>query len=1197
METLIELNSFWNSEANENIGEKKASLDWNAVDFDIIGDQFKLKKTSLIFDNNLSFNIYPFFKDINDFSFNNKSGIFLTDLKNNNDVLEEKKPPEVKENLKSIKSVVFDFLGNPLKHYYIYNGLSGLESRNENYTINNELTFYFEDSYVYVEDAYGRILTNSGFGQDQTTLDLKRGQPLDYQKWDYILGDNTILLFSHNTNYSEILTVIKKFSDLPPRLQLQKFEPSKDTPIPTESFLYLKSYNKKNRQYESVADSYTIKYITNPRLNTNNSNLIKRNDTGYYAQDNSDAGFVNAGFVFQVIPYYQNYLAIFPYEYEKENKKYDFYFHGLKNYQNTEYEYTLPEYRRIYHRINTGTNQNKGNENIYLTYQVKTIPIKFKPDTKTQFYISPTSQILDLNSSKLFERGAFAGNTPKTSDKIFTKRDIDLYEIKEISNVLQPPFSKNNKYLCSWLYADTNLWMDRYYDPDFYTLDQALSTTHLLYNSKTNHIFDIVSEIKLQPGVPYEYHHIGNNDCMNNLNDLNYSFSSSGVKYCNVLNITSWNARILTDNTPYNNYGLTIGNEFNFYDKYWALDGTNHAVFQANDSLLPTDQFTVSLWLNFKDWSNINAYQIFGNFYNSGFGLINDTQNLASLISVINKNDQTIYNFNSFLTESSKAITKSNDPKFIVKLPDLSYYIVDDIEMSFTRYDVNNSLIGREVLSNLGQIDQVELDSEQNVYFYDNEQKLASIYSSSTRTFLGNITLNENSNRLEIGLNDQIMGTNDNPTVYGDCSVIDNNNSLWQVVGPNLYKDFNLIGTVGYSNQITCDRYNNIWILSNDDSYTKYNQNENRFEFRYYFNQIPLLGETNCPESPKPPLMPFIPYKEEDLPFLATSSLLYILTFPDYDLILVTPPPPKPLPNVPFEKIKRVLNFVTLPLLKEDVENKDFNICGQSLKVLDRPVIVDWNVNQIYILNQEGQLVSKLNLESLVENTQNAQFKTEGDFTGYQYFRKYKNNNGTVFSWKFATGDDETLEIKELEYNVNDFTEDWHHFCFVFNLGANISQYYVDGALVTSKQVTSPIYYKHRTSLLLGATSIENSTLNDILNLKDGYKMIGNVADLKIYDIPLNGDDVKQLYYGSIFSPKIKNVNWEMDVGYRNYTEEVNKWFTFQLPTNKSKYFNINIHNLNVDNGIKTIIENALKNIITDITPAHTILNKVKWDL
>ena len=119
--------------------------------------------------------------------------------------------------------------------------------------------------------------------------------------------------------------------------------------------------------------------------------------------------------------------------------------------------------------------------------------------------------------------------------------------------------------------------------------------------------------------------------------------------------------------------------------------------------------------------------------------------------------------------------------------------------------------------------------------------------------------------------------------------------------------------------------------------------------------------------------------------------------------------------------------------------------------------------------------------------------------------------------------------------------------------------------------------------------------MNNLLNLNEGYRYIGSAGDLRLYNIALSQNDIEELYYSSPFAPQIKPLKWNMKVGYRNYVEEINEWFQFQLPTNKSKYYNINIHNLKINDSLKSNIELAISNVIGKLSPAHTELNKINW--
>ena len=50
-----------------------------------------------------------------------------------------------------------------------------------------------------------------------------------------------------------------------------------------------------------------------------------------------------------------------------------------------------------------------------------------------------------------------------------------------------------------------------------------------------------------------------------------------------------------------------------------------------------------------------------------------------------------------------------------------------------------------------------------------------------------------------------------------------------------------------------------------------------------------------------------------------------------------------------------------------------------------------------------------------------------------------------------------------------------------------------------------------------------------------------------------------------------------------------------QITGSKSKAFNIKLHNIPVDDSLKAIIENSLKNVVKKIIPSYTFLNKIEW--
>lgn len=1172
---------------------KLSALEWNPVGFDVIGSSFKLKNTPMAFSNGMFFNVYNFLSGVNDLTFNNKTGMILTGgVRENLSIIEDSETQKTKSPLKKIISSITDINDNIYKHYSIFGSISGLQSKQEQESLVDRFTFTFENDYVIVEDFFGKILTNGGIGIDQTTLSTKTSPLNNYQKWKYLLGDNLICLFAYDAEYDKILIV----DSVTKKLTLVPFNGINANVVSSDSFLLFKSLYKQSQiiKNTNIINSFIVDYDANPTLDEKNLKIFDKKD----------------------LPY-QNFLGLFPYEYLKSNGNYDFCFHGLKNYQNAEYEYSSELVNRKYYRIYSGTKQTKGNDKISLNYISNTLSINFQTGKKTDFYVSSTMESIPLNESSLVDDGATPGQYPYTSDRIYVKRDSNFAEIPQLQKIIKKAFDKDNQYLCSWLYGSRStgeaVWFDRYYNAAKYSQNEALSFTYMSYQNKLDvkkdYVYDVPSEITLTPGYLYSYYHVGNQDAKTFLKDLDLTLSKDETTVnSNVLNVTSW-GNTLYDNSVYKNNGLIFGTSAAGFKNYWELDGTNYAVFQATSSLLPEKNLTVSMWLNFNDWSNINAYQIFGNFYESGFGLINENKSTSPLFTMIDTQSDFVYNFNYQLSEVSKLKTELSDGDMVQRLADLSYWVFDSKNAEAIKYNVNNSIISLDedgvfgkIKLSLSKIDQVEIDSMENLYIYDNTQKQYVVLNKDGFAIGGSKTATY-SNRIEIDLYDAVLdGVNDSRVVYGNCSVIDNDNSLWQIIGPNLYKNDVMIGTVGASNYITCDVYNNIWIINSDDEYSKFD-NDGNFIFRYSFNKTPLLNETICPPSP-PALPPTIKVLDEDLPFLSTNDYKYILTIPDYYQILVTPPKPKRKPIIEDYRRHRAIDFISSPQLKQINENL-LSVCGLSATDTDQMIMLDMSDNQLYVINQAGQLRLKLNLEILAEGDNKVSFKTFGDFTGYQYNRKFKNIKSSNLSWKYQVAlPDLTVEYTDvLNCDVSDLTSGWHHICFTLSLDQKNnfreSRFYIDSVLKDSKIYTNPvdqiIYYKYRTSLILGATTIKNTLLNNVLNLKDGYKMVGSVSDLKIYNYAISPQDVEQLYYGSDFSPKLKDLKWRMPVGDRNYVEEISEWFKFQMPTNKSKFYNINIHNLNVDENVKDIIQNAISNIIGKITPSHTSLNKINW--
>jgi len=382
----------------------------------------------------------------------------------------------------------------------------------------------------------------------------------------------------------------------------------------------------------------------------------------------------------------------------------------------------------------------------------------------------------------LVEDGAYAGEIPYTSDRVYTKQ-IDYSEIRP--GLPQPDSIKRltGSWLCSWLYKapwGESIWMDRYYNSSYYTIGQALTASLMVYNrdlypDATYDVWDEYSKMTLESGVRYLYYRSGQQNSRNFLEYLEEDYQNPlGSK---LIDIEVFNSSPLKDISKYKNDGLLLLNkEENLKTDYLVLDGTNHAVFPAKNSLLEQDNFTISLWLKVDDWANINGNQIFGNFYDSGFGFINEASLTAPLLTIVDSTSGNILNLNYRLNKIEELVipkTENYQENFLIqRLINYTYWIIDAYNRKLRLYGVEGKIIKEVNISgNIDYIDQVEIDSHENLYFYDIKNKKL-VKMSQFGVVLNTTTYTDQFKRIEIDLDDQVIGS------YGTSSTIDNNNNI-----------------------------------------------------------------------------------------------------------------------------------------------------------------------------------------------------------------------------------------------------------------------------------------------------------------------------------------------------------------------------------------------------------------------------------
>jgi len=334
---------------------------------------------------------------------------------------------------------------------------------------------------------------------------------------------------------------------------------------------------------------------------------------------------------------------------------------------------------RTYNKIQSGTNQIKGDDTLHLSYTSNTDTIYLPGDNLTYFHMPESLKPYEwlninyrrvpeyINFSRDWQRqpvavpgsinynyedyvglitsGAIPGDDPMTSDKIFKKRANYRYfsnwgdsgragnkgtgsgETNPGDDSPQWNVGDNfhGTWLCSWLQACDRdhhekqygpVWMDRYYDDTkFSDISQVLK---LKPNCVSNYIsdhsafgtagyIDTPSELTLDRGVLYAYHHIGQKD--------NKQIINSFSEYIVQEDLDDFTQVLSGDHSP---GMLAQDGEYNVYN----MTGNTFGKSKVPDP--PYGDFRLSFWVHSDDWTKKMGHQLMGNYVNEGFAVIND---------------------------------------------------------------------------------------------------------------------------------------------------------------------------------------------------------------------------------------------------------------------------------------------------------------------------------------------------------------------------------------------------------------------------------------------------------------------------------------------------------------------------------------------------------------------------------------------
>lgn len=261
-------------------------------------------------------------------------------------------------------------------------------------------------------------------------------------------------------------------------------------------------------------------------------------------------------------------------------------------------------------------------------------------------------------------------------------------------------------------------------------------------------------------------------------------------------------------------------------------------------------------------------------------------------------------------------------------------------------------------------------------------------------------------------------------------------------------------------------------------------------------------------------------------------------------------------------------------------------------------------VDYVYIVQDADSRVYKYDLdgtfiESVDLNPVTMDPSIGGDFTGYQWNRKFNYLRITepIIEAEIILDFD---TLSQQFYTISTpatglANANWHHFAFTYDSVNAEMKFYVDSLLVVSRAISpfSKIHYEYGSPIAIGANMGRAVTMDEEMH-SDSMHFGGRIDDVRLYASTLNGSDVLNLY-------KLKYdhepVVWNMPVGQRGFVEEIERFFKFKVPGQKSQFYNIRLIGLNItDTTVRSMIEDVIRDTVQKVCPAYTELYKVIWE-
>ena len=784
---------------------------------------------------------------------------------------------------------------------------------------------------------------------------------------------------------------------------------------------------------------------------------------------------------------------------------------------------------RDYNKIQIGGSNEKGVDDISLTYNFYNTEFIFKPDEYTIF-TTPDSLYpyvqLNINDTLFAINGALGGDSPHSADKIYTKN-------------IQGTYPNIGNYLCTWLSGGNEsapgMWVDRYFNTSKISPIEALTATSFKLYDFTSSVeekieqdiiandayFDVKSDLTIEPSREYIYQRLGNkyiNAFIRHLDNSIIFDSLTARTSRGSVDIPTAKTEVYNFNNKYN---------YNFIDE-------------------DVSSFTFSFWLN-TDWNIPFGYQLAGNFSNKGFGIFND-EAITPFIFIPYLDSIYIYNTDFQIINSINFDGKVENIIRINALDDV-YVIINKFPNTIeTATETQASNIIYKIKSN-GTVFDADIIAEvpSFINYINTENEIYFLIDGSGNVAVYNI-LNESITFTKITI----------PREYG--------------------VDFD-IKSLGF------DKFGNL-IGFRGEKCLKFNDDSHVFLLR---NGL-VVRETDD-HSTRTILM-------------SSSSIIYDFTIDSDENLYI-------LHNRFLSKFNAQRDLIYKTVINSNLTNVSVDIVREYTQdgLSQYPIVMSINKDgNIYLskINEQNGASVTTSIEDIKGKFYNVcepdTILNYYNLTNYSFF--LKNNQPDYNNLKFR------IEIpnkynnrdnlsKIINVDISKLSIGKHHFVYRLDTISGNITLFVDGKKITNITFDPAEYALENTlynTFNVGAATYFNGTILNNYIKQNGHYFCRNIIleQPRLFNVGVDDIDIKFL---NLLNLKVGELIASLPCGQRNQVEQIQRFFKWQIPGNKSNNINIRVKsNILANDKINQVLKEIIRRDISNSLPASVNINDIIFE-